>query len=135
MDKIFPTKIKIEKGIMPCRKCRDVITDIVKGNTALLIERVFKLPVEKCEYTEERIRICRACEKSTWYTKQEFALYVITRLGKIVDNLNDLSRLPDMPVGSSWNKRKHLFCRKCKCYIDAKARIERSKCDLGKWVA
>lgn len=117
---------------MPCCNYIDMIKDIVKGNTALLIEQVFKLPVAKCKFTEERIETCKQCTKGVWHTKAEFALYVISNLGEFIKNLNNLSKLPEMPLGS-YGKHKHLFCRICKCYIPAKARLVVSKCDLGKW--
>lgn len=52
---------------------------------------------------------------------------------EVLKNLHQLEVLPKLPKYELDDKRRNLFCRICKCYVPAKARIEKEHCQLGKW--
>lgn len=99
--------------------------NIAKGFTALTVGI-------KYEFTDGRIRICRSCEWNTWLTRLEYSTWLLKNGIKVLTNFDDLTRLPMLPKKTG---AKNIYCRRCKCDIPMKARVEDSKCPLNKWKA
>ena len=117
---------------MPC--CGKTIkkaTNIAKGYTRLATDTAGL--TEKYEFTDDRIRACHKCDEQTWMKASEYAAYLKKHGIKIITNLTDLSKLPKLPKHKQSKERKRLYCRICKCFIPAKARVEAEECHLKKW--
>ena len=97
--------------------------NITKGFTALVVGK-------KYEFTDGRIRICRSCHYNTWLTKLEYSTWLAKHGIDVLTNIEDLTSLPMLPKKT---EAKNLYCRKCKCFIPAKARVKDEKCPLDKW--
>jgi hypothetical protein len=104
---------------------------IAKGNLRLATDTIGL--TKPYEFTDKRIRICRICEQGTWLTMAEYATWLKEHGLEVVKNFTDLEKLPPLPKYELDNKRRNLFCRLCKCYIPAKARVADMKCPLDKW--
>ena len=85
---------------------------------------------KKYRHTDARIRTCRTCDSNTWLKKTEYAGWLLKNGIKVLTHLEDLTVLPDLPKGT---EGKNLYCRLCKCFIPAKARVENETCPLNKW--
>ena len=96
------------------------------------ISKVFSLSPEKYKYAHSRIRKCHECEKQTWLTTMEYLKWLKDNGIEVIKNLDQLEKLPELPHGERGAGRK-LFCKLCKCFIPAKARVKEEKCPLGKW--
>lgn len=129
---------KIEKLIIEAEKEISTVStvgklaDIAVGNLSHVIEELFKISVSKCPATDSRIEKCLTCDKNTWLTKYEFVRFVLKYGREFIRNIDDLTRLPDLPKKEK-RKRTGLFCQLCKCFIPAKARLEDQECELGRW--
>jgi len=88
---------------------------------------------KKYEFTDARIRTCRACDESTWLTAAEYYAWLKTRRFEMRKLGFDLEKLPPLPKYPQSKKRRRLYCRLCKCFIPAKARVAGESCRLGKW--
>lgn len=108
------------------------LADIAIGNLTHLIEEIFKVSVLKCPATDSRIEKCLICEENTWLTKFEFVRFILKHGREFLKNIEDLTKLPPLPKREK-RKRTILFCRLCKCFIPAKARLEDQGCTLGNW--
>jgi len=115
-----------------CGETVKAIANIAAGNVGYWLESQFRLSIGKCAETDTRTRICQACENNTWLTKGEYRAFIMPRITSVIKNIADLSVLPLLPK-KDYERRCKLFCRVCKCFIPAKARIESEKCPLGKW--
>lgn len=105
--------------------CCGKVGNIIKGNVRLAIGI-------KYEFTDDRIRICQKCEFNTWLKRAEYAKWLLSHGIEVLTNISDLTVLPELPKGE-YIKGEQLFCRKCKCLIPAKARVESEKCPENKW--
>ncbi len=108
------------------------LTDIALGNLTHVIEELFKVSVLKCPATDSRVEKCLVCEDNTWLTKYEYIRFIWKHGREFLRNIKDLTKLPPLPKKEK-RKRTMLFCRLCKCYIMAKARLEDQECSLGLW--
>ena len=115
---------------MPC--CKKKISNIIKGYTRFAFSKLIELPKEKYKQSDKRIRICQACDKSTWLTMIEYFNFIKENLKDIIKNIEDLTLLPELP-DSEYEIGKKLFCKLCKCFIPAKAWLKEEKCPLQKW--
>jgi len=87
----------------------------------------------KCAQTDLRIMICQQCKQNTWLKMSEYADWFRRNGIELIKNAMEFEKTPPllkMPQGPG---RNNLFCRICKCYIPAKARVEKETCKLGKW--
>ncbi len=87
----------------------------------------------KYEFTDGRIRECQKCEKNTWLSRKEYAVFLLKHGIKVITNITDLSVLPELPKHELSKGRRNLYCQLCKCFIPGKARVEEEKCILNKW--
>jgi hypothetical protein len=97
--------------------------NIAKGFTAVAVGK-------KYEFTDGRIRICRACPYNTWMTRIEYGKWLFKNGIKVLTNFDDLAKLPMLPKQKTG---RNIYCRICKCDIPAKARVEDVKCPKDKW--
>ena len=88
---------------------------------------------KKYEFTDDRIRSCHNCDEQTWMSAAEYTAWLLANGIKVVMNFNQLENLPPLPKYEQSPRRRNLYCRLCKCFIPAKARIESEKCSLGEW--
>jgi len=91
---------------------------------------------EEYEFTDGRIRKCQQCDENTWMTKLEYGQWLKDNGIEILENFTQLEVLPKLPKYELDNKRRNLFCRICKCFVPAKARVPDSECPLpqgDKW--
>lgn len=65
-------------------------------------------------------------------TKTEYAEWLINNGKDIIGNFTELEKLPALP---KMDKRDNtlMFCRLCKCELDAKCRVKDERCPLGRW--
>lgn len=110
--------------------CKEILANIVK--TEHIVQgNLFNLLGIKYEFTDDRIITCHKCDEQTWMTKAEYLNWLTDNGIEILANLNQLETLPKLPKFGQDEKRRSLFCRICKCFIPAKARVKEEKCD--KW--
>ena len=102
------------------------IKDIVTGYANLARNK-------KYEFTDDRVRDCQECDEQTWLTKTEYDAWLLRNGIKVLTNFTQLEKLPKLPKHEQSNKRRRLYCRLCKCFIPAKARVKDKICPLGKW--
>jgi len=88
---------------------------------------------KKYEFTDSRVRLCQLCDDNTWLTLKEYANWLKQHGIEVLTNFTQLEKLSPLPKHSLDNKRRNLFCRLCKCFIPAKAKVENEKCLLNKW--
>ena len=100
--------------------------NIIKGNVALL--RGIKY-----EVTDARLRKCRECEWNTWMSAIEYAVWLAKHGIEVLVNFDQLEKLPMMPKYKQGKGRRGLYCRICKCFVPAKARVEDAECPKGFW--
>lgn len=84
------------------------------------------------EFTDGRVRICQKCEYNTWLTRHEYNAWLFGNGISVIKEFIDLTVLGDLPDGKQ-GPGKVLCCKKCKCKIPKKARVEEEKCPLDKW--
>lgn len=106
--------------------CCGKIRNIATGYTNLALGKKYK-------FTDNRIRICQKCEEQTWMSKTEYAAWLLSYGVDIIKNFSDLKKLPRLPKHKQIRNRRNIFCRICKCFIPAKARVEDEQCPLKKW--
>ena len=87
----------------------------------------------KYEFTDDRIQVCRKCDEQTWMSKGEYLKWLAKNKIDILKNFAQLEKLPRLPKQEQAKGRRNLFCRICKCFVPAKARVENEKCPIGKW--
>ena len=118
---------------MSCCGKGKAVLEIAKGNVGVVVEHYFKLPLFKCSDTNRRMRICRACQHGTWMTKRQYAAWLADHGVEVAKNIEDLTVLDPLPKQEYTKEQRRIFCRHCKCYLPAKARLEDQTCPLGKW--
>jgi len=112
-----------------CGKAKSVLKqgrDIATGFVNLSVGK-------KYEFTDDRIRACQQCDEQTWMSAKECTNWLAKNGIKILTNFTELEKLPKLPKQEQDEKRRRLYCRLCKCYLPAKARVADMKCPLGKW--
>jgi hypothetical protein len=112
--------------------CSKTIKKIVKAEH-IVRGNIFALTGVKFEVTDDRIRTCWSCIEQTWLTWPEYYKWLFDNGVKVLANLEQLEVLPKLPKYEQDEKKRNLFCRICKCFIPAKARIKGEKCLMGKW--
>lgn len=88
---------------------------------------------KKYEFTDARIRMCQQCDEQTWMSKTEYAAWLLRHGIKVLTNFSQLEKLPKLPKYEHGPGRTNLYCRLCKCFIPAKARVKDQNCLLAKW--
>ena len=106
---------------------------IVRAHTLVAVEKHTGIEILKYERTDERIGICRDCDDSTWMTRGEHRLWLLSHGVDVAKNFEDRSGLPLLPKYPLDKKRRTLYCRICKCPIPEKAWDKKNKCDKKKW--
>lgn len=117
-----------------CGKAKDVLkkgANIAAGYTRLATDNLGV--TKKYEFTDDRIRACHKCDEQTWLKKTEYLAYLAKHNIKVITEFTDLSKLPKLPKHKQGKNRRGLYCRSCKCFIFAKARVESEECLLGNW--
>ena len=121
---------------MACGGCGKEIVSIVKGFTAVtedMLKELFDVEVEIPEWAQQRLERCRECGGGeTHLTVGEFAGFLTRHGVEIVKAWGDLEKLPRLPRKEERDGTK-MFCRHCKCWCDAKARVKNEKCIMGRW--
>ena len=115
------------------RCCGEGIKNIVSKSANIAIGYVKLAAHEKYEYPDKRVRICQQCEWNTWMKFSEFIKWLKEQGIIILTHLHELEKLPLLPKQELSKDRRNLFCRKCKCFIPAKAKVKKEKCPEGKW--
>lgn len=77
----------------------------------------------KYEYTNDRVRTCQKCDESTWLTISQFGKWLVKNGVNIVRSWKDLSALDKLPKEEN-GRGRGLYCRICKCFVPAKARVD-----------
>ncbi len=113
--------------------CGKKIKHIAQGYTSLAIEKTTGKEVFKYEFADDRIRECHKCDEQTWLSEAEYAAWLLKNSKKILRNFDDLSILPQLPKQEQSKSRNRLYCRICKCFIPAAARVPDKECSLGIW--
>jgi hypothetical protein len=115
-----------------CGKTIKKVLNISQGQISALAEKLFDIEIMKCDRYDLRFKICSGCNKRTYLTKAEYAEWLIKNGKDVAVNFTELENLPALP-------KKELvlgtlmFCRICKCYLDAKCRVDTEKCPMGRW--
>lgn len=108
--------------------------DIGRGYIRLATDKISI--TEEYEFADGRIRKCQKCDESTWMTKFEYAKWLKDNGIEILENFTQLETLPKLPKYYIDDRRRNIFCRICKCYIPASARVPDKKCphpEGNKW--
>jgi hypothetical protein len=110
--------------------CGKKIKNIFQGHLRNIIQKTAFIPDKKCPQVNDRIYTCLTCKNKTFLTWPEFAGFLRKNIVKQKKfNLEEMGPLPKC----SFHKKRNLFCRICKCLIEAKARADDETCPLGKW--
>ena len=119
-----------------CGDTANKVLDIMKGNMLSLVDKVlnevFLLPNIEGDFSDVRLGICYQCDFHTWLTPLEYIAFVRKHGKEFIRHINDLEKLPLLPKCSNGNGKK-MFCRDCKCYLDAKVRVKKMQCIKGFW--
>jgi hypothetical protein len=100
--------------------------NIVKGNVMAAVGT-------QTESGMGRLFTCLACDEHTWMATTEYAKWLLSHGIEVVTHFTELETLPKLPKYPKDKKRRHPFCRLCKCSLRAKTVIEDEECLLGKW--
>lgn len=114
-----------------CGGTIEQVTHIAVGYTRLATDTIGL--TTKYAFTDSRIRECQQCDESTWLTIREYYQWLKDNGIEILENFTQLGTRPKLPRYEQDNKRRNIFCRICKCYIPAKARVFDCQCPKGKW--
>jgi hypothetical protein len=109
-----------------CGKAIQKGRNIAVGYTNLLRGR-------KYEFTDDRVRACHNCPYQTWMSHKEYAAWLARNGLKILRHFTELEKLPLLPKYERGPKRRCLYCRICKCFVPAKARVKEKICPDGRW--
>lgn len=120
----------------PCKKKVKAVMDIVEGNVKLLEDKVRQMTGDTTgymPYVARRLERCLGCGQLTWLTVGEYAGFLMAHAVDVVKEFGELEKLPSM---SKFEKRDGtgMYCRMCKCYLPAKARVKDMKCPMGRWI-
>ena len=115
---------------MPC--CGKTIKKLIKAGH-IIQGNLLNFADVKYEFTDGRIRTCWGCDEQTWLTKVEYAQWLKANGIEVLKNLHQLEVLPKLPKYELDAQRRNLFCRICKCFVPAAARVKKKKCPLEKW--
>lgn len=120
-----------EKILNMARKAGHVIEGNIK-HTVDTAAGMVNLTPPYHSFSQDRLEICRECEKHTWMTWTEYAGWVGRHLNEVVLQFDRLEEIPELPKQEKQPKRT-LFCRVCKCLLPAKAAVENETCPLYLW--
>lgn len=120
-----PTGKKVS-GCCGKRTARQQAEDMVEGYANLARGK-------KLKFTDSRVRTCEMCDEQTWMSEAEYTAWLLRNGIKVLRNFTQLEKLPKLPKYEKSPKRTGLYCRICKCFIEAKSRAKSAKCQLGKW--
>lgn len=109
-----------------CGKTIEKAKNIVIGYTLTLFDKHY-------EFADDRTRTCHKCEEQTWLSRAEYLGWLAKHGIQVANHFTELEKLRKLPKCEYSKKRGLLFCRLCKCWIPAKARIKDESCLLGKW--
>jgi len=109
-----------------CGKVVKKVGNIARGYTKLATEKAGL--TKKYKFTDSRIRECQRCDESTWMTKLEYGKWLISNGIEVLENFSQLEMLSKLPKYELDSKRRSLFCRICKCFVPAAARVPNKKC-------
>ena len=119
-----------------CGKKVKAVMNIVEGNVKLLEEKVRQMVGDETEYVPyvaQRLERCLGCGQLTWMTVGEYAGFLMANAVDVVKEFGELEKLPNMT-----RFEKHdgagMYCRRCKCYLPAKARVKDMECPMGRWI-
>ena len=116
--------------------CGKEIVNIVKGYKALTeekLKKLFKMDSEPEQWVKDRLQMCKECGGGeTHLTVKEFAGFLTKHGVEIVKVWGDLEKLPRLPRKEEREGTK-MFCRHCKCWCEAKARVKDERCKMGRW--
>ena len=87
---------------------------------------------KKLKSTDSRARTCETCDERTWMSEAEYTAWLLRNGIKVLRNFTQLEKLPKLPKYEKSPKHTGLYCRICKCFIEAKTRTEKARCQLGK---
>ena len=113
--------------------CNDKIKGYLETGQAVFTGYFYQAIDKKCDATDDRIRVCHRCDEQTWLSIKEYFTWLKKNGVAILKNLDQLETLPRLEKFHPGPGRSNLFCRLCKCFVPAKARVENQKCPLGKW--
>jgi hypothetical protein len=115
-----------------CKEISKKVLNISQGQISALAEKLFNLEIIKCNSYNLRFSICSKCRQNTYLTKAEYAEWLIKNGKDVAVNFTELENLPALPKKEQ-AENTLMFCRICKCYLDAKCRVNIEKCPMGRW--
>lgn len=115
-----------------CKETIKKIVNISQGQVSALAEKLFNVEVIKCERYDLRFNICSACRQKTYLTKIEYAEWLIKNGKDVAVNFTELEKLPALPKKEQ-TESTLIFCGICKCFLDAKCRVNDEQCPMGRW--
>lgn len=111
-----------------CSKTITRYRHIAAGYGALVLE-FFGFERKNYHLSLERLRICRTCEKITWWSRADYFKLLLSYGIKV---FTDLSKLPELEIRKK-KKGTYNFCAICKCYLPAKTSVKNECCPIEKW--
>ncbi len=88
---------------------------------------------DEYEHKELRLKVCSSCAYATWMSKTEYSLWLAQHGIAVLKNADQLETLPPLPRFKLSECRQTLFCRLCKCNLEAKAGVPENECIYGLW--
>ena len=116
-----------------CGKTIEKVKNIAVGHTSLAVENATGIEALKYKHTDDRIRACWTCTYQTWMSRTEYTAWLVKHGIEVLTNFTQLEELPMLPKYKQSNKRRNLYCRICKCFIPAKARVKEMNCPKNVW--
>ena len=87
----------------------------------------------KYEFTDDRIRACWKCDYQTRMSRTEYTAWLVKHGIEVLKNYTQLEKIPMLPKQEQNKNRRNLYCRICKCFIPAKARVKEMNCPKNVW--
>lgn len=122
-----------------CMKCQksgwlEKAGNIVEGYAEIALDTIAPvIPKRKSrEFVKKRLSACHACQQHTYLTIQQFNQWIRENGGyaRFVLEMDQLAQWPNLPDNKDPTHGK-LFCRRCKCLLEAKANVKKEQCPIG----
>lgn len=101
------------------------------GVDAMMPARIKSKRAAKRAFVKKRLNACKQCPHHTFLKIQQYNQWIRNNGGyaKFVLEMDSLDQWPDLPdCKDPANGR--MFCKKCKCFLEAKANVKNEKCPV-----
>ncbi len=125
-----------------CSECQqsgwiDKAGNIANGYIEMGLDAIAPAPKKekrkaKRAFVQQRLDACRQCQHRTYLKIQQYNQWIRGHGGyaKFILQMDRLDQWLDLPDNKDPANGK-LFCRRCKCFLEAKANVKKETCPVG----